>query len=229
MLKTFVLFFLTVCFTVVQAQQISLGFKTGIQRANVSLPGMIEDASFVPDFKPVTTLNFGAVSEIELHPNFAIQPELNYTTKGFKVNEGFDLRLFNVPLPVGVVAVSKFRYLEMPLLAKVKFGNEFANFYLLAGPTFGYAMSGKLETRAKLLIELDVFDTSIDLDEVGYERWEVGGMAGVGFSLRTGNGGQFFMDARYSHGFTQPYDIPVVHERVQHRNFGVNMGYMIPF
>ncbi len=207
-----------------QAQKISLGLKGGAQQANVAAPDFIEDASFIPDFKPITTANFGVVSEIELHPNFAIQPELSYVMKGFKVHENFDVDLFNVPLPMGVTAISKFHYLEMPVLAKAKFGN----FYLLAGPTFGYAMGGRLETRARALIEFDLFDTKIDLDEVGYERWEIGGMAGAGVSVPVGNGGQIFLDARYSHGFTQAYDIPVVREKVQHKNFGLNVGFMLP-
>ncbi len=112
----------------------------------------------------------------------------------------------------------------MPILAKAKVGN----FYFLAGPTFGYAMSGRLETRARALIEFDLFDTKIDLDQVGYERWEIGGMAGAGVSVPVGNGGQIFLDARYSHGFTQAYDIPVVREKVQHKNFGLNVGFMLP-
>ncbi len=209
------------------AQQISLGVKTGVQRVNINAPDFIEDLEEIPNFKSLTTVNVGVVSEIAFHKNFALQPELNYLTKGTKVNENFGLELFDVPLPVGVTAVSKFHYLEMPLLAKAKFGNEHANFYVVAGPTFGYTLNGKLETRAKLLVEFDLFDTPIDLDAVNYERWEVGGMAGAGFSVNTGNGSQIFLDARYSHGFTQPYDIPLVHEKVQHKNFGVNIGFLV--
>ncbi len=210
------------------AQEISFGIKTGVQSANVKVPGFINDISQIPDFKSITTVNVGAVSEIALHKNFAVQPELNFTQKGFQLNENFDVNLFSLPIPVGATAITKFNYLEMPLLAKAKFGNENANFYLVAGPTFGYTLSGKLDTRAKLLVEVDLFETAIDLDAVGYERWEVGGMAGGGVSIGTGNGSQLFLDVRYSHGFTQPYDIPVVRERVQHQSVGVNIGFMMP-
>ncbi|MEO1262273.1 MAG: porin family protein [Bacteroidota bacterium] len=211
------------------AQTVSFGLKTGVQSANVKVPGFIGDISQIPDFKSITTFNVGAVSEIGLHKNFAIQPELTFTQKGFKLSEDFDVNLFNVPLPIGATAVTRFNYLEMPLLAKAKFGNERSNFYLLAGPTIGYAMSGKLDTRAKLLIELDLFETPIDLDAVGYQRWEIGGMAGAGVSFNTGGGSQLFFDVRYSHGFSQPYDIPVVRERVQHNSIGVNIGFTVPF
>ncbi len=210
------------------AQDISFGIKTGVQSANVKVPGFINDLSVLPNFKPITTINTGIVSEISFNKNFAVQPELVYTQKGFKIKEDFGLDLFNVPLPLGATALTKFNYVEMPLLAKVKFGNESVNFYMVAGPTFGYAFSGKLDTRARVLVEIDLFETAIDLDAVGYERWEVGGMAGAGVSIGTGNGSQLFFDVRYSQGFTQPYDIPVVRERVQHNSIGLNIGFMMP-
>lgn len=207
-----------------QAQKISLGARAGVQQANVVVPDFIQDATFLPDFKNIQTANFGVTAELELHPNFAIQPEMSYNTKGFMIRENFDLELYDVPLPLGVTAISRFNYLEMPVLAKAKFGN----FYLMAGPTFGYAVSGKLETRARALVEFDLFETKIDLDEVGYERWEVGGMAGAGVSVPVFQGGQIFLDVRYAHGFTEAYDIPLVHEKVQHKNIGINVGFMLP-
>jgi Outer membrane protein beta-barrel domain len=225
LLKTTILVLLLAVAFSLQAQKFSIGIKGGAQFANVKVPGFVEDVSFLPDFNSIATPNLGVVSEIELHPNFAIQPELSWTVKGFQVNENFDVNLFKVPVPLGATAISKFNYLELPLLAKAKFGN----FYVLAGPTFGYALNGRLQTRADLfLIEVDLFDTAIDLDQVGYERWEVGGMAGAGVSIPVFNGGQIFFDARVSHGFTQPYDLPVVHEKVLHKNIGLNIGFMLP-
>lgn len=209
-----------------QAQTFSIGLKGGAQLANVKAPGVFDKVSFLPDFQPIATPNIGVVSEINLHPNFSIQPELSWTQKGFQLNESFDVNLFDVPVPLGVTAITKFNYLEMPLLAKAKFGN----FYVLAGPTFGYALNGNLRTRADLFItEIDLTNTGINLEKVGYERWEVGGMAGAGVSIPVFNGGgQIFLDARFSHGFTQPYDIPIVHEKVLHKNFGLNVGFTVP-
>lgn len=228
LLRTFSLAIALVFTLQLQAQDISLGIKTGVQSANVKVPGFIGDISQIPDFKSITTFNVGAVSEIGLHKNFALQPELSFTQKGFQLSEETNVDLFNIPVPVGATAISKFNYLEMPLLAKAKFGNELANFYLLAGPTLGYALSGKLDTRAKILVELDLFETSIDLDAVDYQRFEIGGMAGAGVSIGTGAGTQLFLDVRYSHGFSQPYDIPIVRERVQHNSIGVNIGFTMP-
>lgn len=226
LLKTTTLALLLIFAVQLQAQTFSIGLKGGAQMANVKAPDAFNDLSFLPDFQPIATPNVGVVTEINLHPNFAIQPEFSWTQKGFQLNENFDVNLFEVPIPLGVTAVTKFNYLEMPLLAKAKFGT----FYVLAGPTFGYALNGNLKTRADLFItEIDLTNTDINLEKVGYERWEVGGMAGAGVTVPVFNGGgQIFLDARFSHGFTQPYDIPVVHERVFHKNFGLNVGFTVP-
>lgn len=225
MLRTSFLAILLAFTFLLNAQTISIGLKGGAQLANVKAPGIIEDISFLPDFQSIVTPNIGLVTEIELHPNFAIQPEISWTQKGFQAKENFDLKLFDMQIPLGATAVTKFNYIEMPLLAKAKFGN----FYVLAGPTFGYALNGNLQTRADLFItEIDLFKTDINLDKVGYERWEIGGMAGAGVSFPMFNGGHIFLDARYSHGFTQPYDIPLVHEKVLHKNVGVNIGFTVP-
>ncbi len=210
------------------AQDISIGVKGGVNFANIGTFDLIENAEFLPEFRTLETANFGLVSEIEVHPNFAIQPELVYTTKGFKMVEGTNINLFSVPVPIGVTAISKFNYLELPLLAKAKFGTGKVQTYLVAGPTFGYALNGKIETRANVIVELDLYETPINLDNLGYERWEIGGMVGAGLAFDTG-GGQLFVDGRYSHGFTQVYDIPVVRDKVQNKGFGINAGYMIRF
>lgn len=224
-LLTLVFTFLSIA---IFAQTVSVGIKGGLNIANVGAPDIIETAEFIPEFRNIQTANFGLVSEIELHPNFAIQPELVFTTKGFKIREATNLDIFNVPLPLGVTATSKFNYIEMPLLAKAKFGTGPVQAYMVAGPTFGYATGGNLKTSANVLIELDLYETPIDLDNIGYERFEVGGMVGGGLAFDTG-GGQLFLDARYNHGFTEVYDIPVVSEKVQNKGFGINAGYMIRF
>lgn len=210
------------------SQTISIGIKTGFTSNNIAKPEIIETIDVIPEFRNLEALNFGIVSEIGFNENFAFQPELNFTIKGFKLRESANINIYEMPLPLGVTAVSKFKYIEMPLLAKAKFGTGKAQAYLVAGPTLGYATSGKLETRANILFEIDLFETPLDLNGIGYERFEVGGTVGGGVAFDTG-GGQFFVDARYSHGFTQVYDIPVVREKVQNKSFGINAGYMIRF
>ncbi|MDX1943473.1 MAG: porin family protein [Saprospiraceae bacterium] len=207
------------------AQNISIGLRGGLHLPNVYVTDGIDNLT--PDFKSYTAASIAAVAEIGFGQHFAIQPELAYVGKGFKVAEDFALDLFNVPVPVGVTAESRFNYLEMPVLAKVKFGNETVGGYITAGPTLGYALSGRLITRANALVEFKVSDSDINLDAIDYERFEVGAVAGAGLTVNT-SFGQLFADARYSRGFTQLYDIPVIDEKIRNQGIAFNIGFLVP-
>ncbi len=211
--------------TTATAQNVSLGFRGGVHFPNVYTTDGIDNLT--PDFKTYTATNIAAVAEISIGEHFALQPELAYVGKGFKVAEDFALDLFNIPLPVGVTAESRFNYLELPVLAKYKFGNDMVGGYVTAGPTVGYALNGRLITRANALVDFKVSDSNIDLDAINYERFDVGGAVGAGFTVNT-TFGQLFADARYTRGFTQLYDIPVIDEKIRNQSFGVNIGFLVP-
>lgn len=50
-------------------------------------------------------------------------------------------------------------------------------------------------------------------------------LAGVTFPVL--NDGRISIDARFTHGFTQPYDILVVHEKVLHKNLGLRFDFTL--
>ncbi len=210
------------------AQRLAIGVKGGVNFQNVSAPDVLEDATFLPEFQSIAGPHAGLVAELELTPAFALQPELNYTVKGFKLQDSYGIELFQVPLPLGVSALTRLHYLEMPLLAKVKMGNERAHLYFAGGPTVGYALKGTLETRADFLVEWELFETPLDLNELGANRLEWGLVGGVGAGVQAGPG-TFFADFRYSHGLSEVYDIPLVRERVQNRGFSLSTGYLLNF
>jgi hypothetical protein len=205
--------------------QFSLGLRGGLNIGKVYTTDALD--ALTPDFQSINGPTIAAVAEYSISRNFAIQSELGFTRKGFKIREDFDVNLFNVPVPVGATAESRFSYLEVPLLAKVKFGDDVVHGYVTAGPTFGYATSGRLITRANALIEFKVSDTNINLDAINYERFEVGGAVGAGLGFTTGFG-QLFVDARYTRGFTELYDIPVVDERIRNQGFALSAGFLVP-
>ena len=205
--------------------QISVGVKSGLNWANVKTTEAL--GSITPDFNSLDEFNFGLVTEVGITDYFAIQPELNFVKKGFGMDVGTDMELFGVNLPIGVNAESRFNYVEMPLLAKFKFGSERVKAYVVGGPTFGYATGGKIDTKAKVLVEIPLGSIPINLDNINYERFEVGAALGAGVSFDTGFG-QIFADARYQKGFTELYDIPFVNEKITNQGFGVNVGFMVP-
>ena len=205
--------------------QTSIGFRGGINVGNVSEPDII--GQILPDFQSIIGSNVAVVVEIGISDHFSFQPELAFTQKGFKLKEGIDINLFKIPLPLGVKATTKVNYVEIPLLAKVKFGNEKMQTYLTAGPVLSYAVGGRFKTQAQILFDIPIIDQKLDLDALGYNQFEIGVSVGGGLSFNTGQGA-FFVDARYTHGFTDVYDVPVVDLKLKNKGFGVNVGYLIP-
>lgn len=221
----FTLALVSISITSIYAQNISIGLRGGITQSNVYYTQLLDQIA--PNFSDVTDFSIGAVVEIGISEQFAIQPELGYARKGFGVREGINVDAFGLPIPVGVAAESKFDYIEMPVLAKLKFGGESMKGYIAAGPTVGYALDGRIVTKANALIDIPLGTTPIDLDAINYERFEVGGTVGAGIAWETGVG-QLFADVRYNHGFTTLYDIPVVNEKIRNRGFGLNVGFLVP-
>lgn len=218
----FVLFALT---STVASAQFSLGLRAGFNWANISESQAIDNLT--PDFKYIDNYNYALVAEIPVTENIAFQPELALIKKGFALNEGLDINLLGIDIPLGASAESRFSYVEVPLLAKFKTGGEYISAYAIAGPTVGYATGGKLVTKANVLIEFDIAETDIDLDAVDMNRFELGGVVGAGLALNIGSG-QAFVDARYQMGFTPVHDLSVLDERVTNTGFGVNVGFMVP-
>ncbi|MFK7981394.1 MAG: porin family protein [Saprospiraceae bacterium] len=204
--------------------QISIGAKAGVYTSFIDVTEAAE--GLTQNVEGLTTPTYGLVAEINLGENFSFQPELLYTTKGFKVNEGINVNLGGFPIPAGVTASTKINYLEMPLLAKYKFGNEGLRFNITAGPVLSYAANGQLVTRANLLLDINPLKTNIDLDALNYERLEVSASIGAGMAYAT-SGGEFFADARYIHGFSDLYNAPVVDLNLKNRGIGVTVGYKV--
>lgn len=211
-------------FSTIQAQ-VNIGARAGSLWANVDGTSSVDNLT--NSFDAIRSNEFAVFAEIPVFGGLSIQPELAYTTKGFAYNQGANVNLFGIDLPIGAHAESRFRYIEAPLLAKYAFGDQAFKAYVTAGPTFGYATKGKLVTMANVIIDLKVGETPINLDGNNFQRFEVGGAVGGGLEYDAGFA-KFFTDLRYKHGFTEVYDIPVVEERVRHQGFNLNVGFSVP-
>lgn len=213
-------------FALFASAQVAVGIKGGVNFNNLQTTEALGELA--PDFSNISEGNFGLVAEYGITDQFALQTELNFMKKGFTTKANLDnTEVFGINLPVGGRAETKFSYVEVPLLAKYSFGGEGLQAYITAGPTFGYATAGRIDTKARVLVDFDLGSTPINLDNINYNRFEVGATAGAGLSYTT-SFGKFFADARYSQGFTELYDFPLVQEKVKNKGFGVNVGFMVP-
>lgn len=217
------IFFLTS--TSVKAQNF-IGGRVSLAFQNVSAPSLNGQVSF----NTISTYTIGAVSEFGLSPNLSIQPELNYAEKGFKVNpDAGNISILGTTINLGGSAVTSVKYIDLPVLLKYKFGEpDGVRWYVTAGPTFGYAASGSVDTYADVIIKVKLLSMPIDFTANGFNQFEVGGAIGGGVEIPTNNG-KFFADVRYTRGFTDVYTIPTIGVAVHNTGIGIGIGYMMGF
>lgn len=209
---------------VLSAQTI-VGLKAGYNSNNVYATEAL--GTILPDFDNLNAFQYGVFADVPVAGGFSVQSEVLFTKKGFGAAQGFEAPLFGVDIPIGVTAETQFNYVDVPLLAKYAFGTGPVQAYVAAGPTFGYATSGQIVTRANLLVDIALGRTDLDLDAIDYNRFEVGGAIGAGVQADLGSF-RAFADARYNRGFTELYNIPVVNERVRNEGFAITAGIGIP-
>lgn len=217
------LFLLT---NIVLHAQFSAGLRTGVHFSTAEASDGID--ALPADLRIRDGFTIGVTGEYAFHDNFALQTELNYLPKGFKLDATYDVSAFGVSVPIGTKALIKSNYIELPLLAKARFGTERARFYAAAGPSVGYLTSAKLVIDPIVFIPLDPIKVDLDADAIGLERWDVSAVGAVGGEFRIG-GPVLQLEARYYHGFTELYDFPIVNETLKNRGVSLTLGFKVPF
>ncbi|WP_276373414.1 porin family protein [Chryseolinea sp. H1M3-3] len=147
------------------------GFKGGLNASN-----LITDE--VTDNNARYGFHVGVYGQLFANEGFAIQPELNYSTKGNKVTTTF-----------GVIdQETKFNlnYLDVPILAVFKLGNAAE---IHAGAYWAYLVGANIDTDG------DLGDGFVQLDRDNFDDWDYGLVGGIGFNL-----GDIQLGARYNYG-----------------------------
>ncbi len=175
--------------------------------------------------KGVEKFNFGLIYTANLSEKFGIQTELNYMKKGFAVTQDLgDVNLLGVEIPINTKVEAQITYVDIPILAKYKFGENALKGYAILGPYLGYASKGELVAYSDTGDEVKLASTNFNFTAVKYARFEVGGTAGIGTTLDVGVG-EIFADVRYNFGLTKLFDIPLLNST--NRGVGVNLGLLI--
>jgi hypothetical protein len=202
-----------------------VGVRSGLQMST------IKQSQLLSELTPKAEYNFGnstaAFAELDFGGNFSVQAELGYAARGFRYALQEDVKIGDFKIPLGGRADFRFNTLELPVLFKVKSGQDAVRFYAQAGPYAAYNLSSNLTARTSGIINVKLFETNIDLDAINYNRMEVGALAGAGMEINTGIG-RFFLDGRYQYGFTANADIPVVKESFRSRGIAIQAGFALP-
>lgn len=213
-----VLFFATLGLTAQTALGLRLGYATTSVESTQGLDLVTNQLG------NLGSPEIAVFADVNISRGLSFQPELQYTSRGFALDLGTDATVAGINVPIGATARSRFHYIEAPLLLKAAFGDATTQAYFIAGPSVGYAVGGNLTTRARAIFEFDLIDTPINLGDINYQRLSVSGIAGVGAQHNLTPGIRIFGDVRYTHGFTELYDIPVLTETLSNRAIGGNIG-----
>jgi len=123
----------------------------------------------------------GVYGQLFVNEGFAIQPELNYSTKGNKVITAFGIIDQETKLNLS--------YLDVPVLAVFKLGNAAE---IHAGAYWAYLVGANIDTDG------DLGDDFRQLDRDNFDNWDYGLVGGVGFNF-----GDVQVGARYNYGLNE--------------------------
>jgi hypothetical protein len=160
-------------FTGMQAQEkiASYGFKGGLNFSNLY-------TDTLDDNNVLTGFNAGLYAKFPITNSIAIQPEINYTTKGAEL-------VYNNAIIQGT-AKFNVNYIEVPVLLVA---NITENFNVHVGPYAAYMVSGKTTN------DSNFSSSQRELDTNDFNKFDAGG---VGIDLDAVNFG-----VRYNYGLTK--------------------------
>jgi hypothetical protein len=157
-----------------QTSEAKVGIKGGLNVSNL-ITEEIDDDDVRVGF------HAGLYGQLFSNEGFALQPEINFSTKGNKVVTEF-----------GVIdQETKFNlsYLDIPVLAVFKLG-EAAEIH--AGAYWAYLVGANIDTDG------DLSDGFRELDRDNFDDWDYGLVGGIGFNL-----GGVQLGARYNYGLNE--------------------------
>lgn len=168
-----------------QAQNMPrVGFKGGLNLSNL----YVDEAD---DENARIGWHAGFYAQLFSSEAFAIQPEVNFSTKGTGITYG---SISNTSVNINHDTRINLSYIDIPVLAVFKLGRA-AEIHL--GPYWSYLV--KAEIRNKGNDPDNEFDT---IDRDNFDDWDYGLVGGIGFNL--GKGAQ--LGARYNYGLNEIAD-----------------------
>ena len=204
--------------------QVQVGIRGGANWGLASKPAFL--GSLTPTFHPSPGPTGAIFLDIPLSNRVSLRPEVAYVQKGFLVKQGLDINLGGFSLPLGARIAYQAQTIEVPLLVKVNLSDGPIQPYLIAGPAVSYTFDGRVRTRATALITTRPIDVDVNYGET-LNRWDVGAVGGLGLAMDAG-AGKFFIEGRYTQGFTRQVQVPVVNVNVRNRGVAVSVGYSFP-
>jgi hypothetical protein len=196
--------------------QMTYGGRLGLNLANISgdygddeAPGML------------TSFYLGGVMNYELSDKLFLAPELNFSIKGAHSNYESTFTFFGVTTSTKVDVKSSMSYLEIPINVGFKFSDALS---LKAGPYVGILMGAKSKGTSESTVAGVTTSTDIDDDSKdGLSSTDFGINVGLAYAMESG----FGVEARFSQGLSNIYDIEGLDDKFSNRVISVGVFYLL--
>ena len=183
--------------TTMSAQEAwNFGIKGGVNFANFTGDDFSSDNSR-------TSFNVGLLAEIPLADRFSIQPEVLYSGQGYEIYENDQANFLDVDDNVEY----QLDYVSVPVLAKIYLVDGLS---VQAGPSFNFKVNEEIDYQPTQ----DGGD--IDNPYPGAQDFEFGGAAGLEYKFNNG----FFIQGRYTYGFSETFEDLDIHNSVWQAGVG---------
>jgi hypothetical protein len=172
--------------------QVSLGIKAGLTFSKLKYKSSL--LTYSTDY--LVSLTFGIPIEIKFSEVFALQPELNFISKGGSQSEKIS---HYETFESGV----KINYFEIPIIAKISILKKAVRLNIIGGPAFAFGLGGN----AKGVINNEhwgsvaSYKKNIDFEDDKLNSLDVSMNLGISSSFELGST-QFFIEFRYQHGLS---------------------------
>jgi hypothetical protein len=161
--------------------------------------------------KNLISYKFGITSNFQLSENLSIMPQLNYLVKGTRINESGSYDFFGMNVTYSAKGKIKLNYLELPIhLVYNKTLTNGNRFFIGAGPSFSYGLSGKGNVHVVEVVngtrneETQNATVKFDGKENGNDDYQHYKAMEVGLSILTGYHftSKFFIAANINQGIS---------------------------
>ncbi|MCX8532523.1 porin family protein [Chryseobacterium luquanense] len=198
---------------------VRFGLKAGMNVASLSKDAGLEDQ------KSKIGFNAGVFANIPIAESFSIQPEVLYNQLGAKVESRDEFTVLGTTTRNVQSYSTNLDYISVPVMFQYNF---VPNFYIEAGPEFGFMVSAKNKgDRTTTVTNASGTSTStasytddIDKDNLNTFNFGVGIGAGYYFTDNIG------LTARYTAGVTDvAKDRPSGSDAIRNNNFQVGLAF----
>ena len=187
------------------AQSLQFGVRGGSNISGESSHKYSTDLSLSTDYR--AGFNAGGMINMQLSEKFDAEADILYSMQGFKQDIYTTIEGYYDEITVQTVTS---HYLNIPIVAKYYVTD---GLYVECGPQVGFLLGRKNN------VNMNEWNTSDPYEYSKSKKVDFGIAAGLGYAIND----NFFVNARYSFGFTGTSKI---YDGGKNRNIQVSLGYL---